>query len=233
MRITIILGPFYPVPTVLGGAVEKVQLALASCYATAGHHVTVVSRQFGEFALRGTQEGVHHIRIPSFDRHGSLAMNLLLGFFYDLRAALAMPTSDITVTNSFFLPLVLYRRKAGKIYVHAARYPKGQFSLYRRADRIQAVSMAVANAVTAQAPRLAGKVVVIGNPLPDNILPVSQTRQRNLSSFLSAGWRGKKASIFSFVHSPPWSHKANAGPNGDCGSWGLINPKMAATAKAI
>ncbi len=35
MRITILLGPFLPVPPVLGGAVEKVHLLLAETYAAA------------------------------------------------------------------------------------------------------------------------------------------------------------------------------------------------------
>lgn len=167
MRITIILGPFYPVPTALGGAVEKVQLQLAEAYARAGHDVTMVSRQYADFPHEEMRNGVRHIRIASSDRAGSLFANLVRDLPYALRAARAMPVSDITVTNSFFLPLVLPRDKAGKIYVHVARFPKRQLFLYRRADRLQAVSKAVAQAIVAQAPRLAAKVRVIGNPGPE------------------------------------------------------------------
>jgi hypothetical protein len=46
MQITILLGPFLPVPPVLGGAVEKVHLLLAETYAAAGHQVTIVSRAY-------------------------------------------------------------------------------------------------------------------------------------------------------------------------------------------
>lgn len=146
---------------------EKVQLQLAQAYARAGHEVTVISRRFGDFPHDEMLNGVRHIRIASSDRAGSLIANLARDFPYALRAARAMPVSDITVTNSFFLPLVLPREKAGKIYVHVARFPKRQLFLYRRADRLQAVSKAVAQAIAAQSPRLAAKVRVIGNPAPE------------------------------------------------------------------
>jgi glycosyltransferase involved in cell wall biosynthesis len=63
--------------------------------------------------------------------------------------------------------MVLPKRKAGKIYAHVARYPKGQFFLYRRADRFQAVSTTVAGAIKAQTPERAADVVVIPNPISD------------------------------------------------------------------
>ena len=49
MRITIVLGPFLPVPPVLGGAVEKVHLLLAGAYQAAGHDVTIISRKYKNF----------------------------------------------------------------------------------------------------------------------------------------------------------------------------------------
>jgi len=167
LRIVIILGAFYPVPTILGGAVEKVQANLAAAFAAAGHHVTMVSRRFGALPARETVSGVRHVRIASFNRTRSLPVNLLLSLIYDTRAVRAMPVADVTVTNSFFLPLLLPKRKAGKVCVHVARYPKGQFFLYRRADRFHAVSRAVAEAIARQDPQNAGKVVVTGNPVPE------------------------------------------------------------------
>jgi glycosyltransferase involved in cell wall biosynthesis len=167
MRITIVLGPFLPVPAVLGGAVEKVHLQLAGAYRDAGHDVTIVSRRYEDFPSEETADGIRHIRIASYDRSSSLAANLALDFRYALRVARHLPAADITVTNSFSLPLVLPRRSAGKIYVHVARFPKGQMTLYRRADRLQAISRAVADAIIAQVPGLAGRVVSIGYPVPD------------------------------------------------------------------
>ena len=86
---------------------------------------------------------------------------------YALRVARNLPPADITITNVFALPLVLPRRRAGKNYVHVARFPKHQMWLYGRADRLQAISHAVADAIAAQAPGLADRVVTIGYPVPD------------------------------------------------------------------
>lgn len=167
MRINIVIGPFYPIPPVLGGAVEKVHLLLAGAYRDAGHKVTIVSRRFADFAEDEVVDGVRHLRIASSDRWPSLAVNLGLDLLYSLRVARALPPADITITNSFFLPLVLPRMRAGKIYVQIGRYPKGQMALYSRADRLQAVSKAVGDAVVRQAPWLAPKVRVIGYAIPD------------------------------------------------------------------
>ncbi len=167
MRITIVLGPFLPVPAVLGGAVEKVHLLLAQVYRDAGHDVTIISRQYKNFPREETIEGIKHIRIASSDRSSSLAVNLALDLLYAVRVARNLPASDVTVTNSFSLPLVLPRRGAGKIYVHVARFPKHQMRLYFRADRLQAISQAVADVIVEQAPGLANRVATIGYPVPD------------------------------------------------------------------
>jgi glycosyltransferase involved in cell wall biosynthesis len=167
MRITIILGPFLPVPPVLGGAVEKVHLLLAGAYKAAGHEVTIISRKYDNFPAEEFVGGIKLIRIASSNRSWSLPVNLALDFVYSLRASLKLPPSDITVTNSFFLPLLLPHRTAGKIYVQVGRFPKGQMFLYFRADRIQAVSVAVAEAVIRQAPKLSKKVVIIGYAIPN------------------------------------------------------------------
>src|SRR5580692_13086784 len=167
VRITIVIGPFYPIPPVLGGAVEKVHLLLAGAYRAAGHDVTIISRRYKDFAADEVVDGIRHIRIRSTDRSSSLAVNLLLDFCYAIRVACALPPADVTITNAFFLPLVLPHRRAGKIYVQVGRYPKGQMLLYCRADRLQAVSQAVGQAIARQAPWLNRKIVIIPYAIPD------------------------------------------------------------------
>jgi glycosyltransferase involved in cell wall biosynthesis len=167
MRITIVIGPFYPIPPVLGGAVEKVHLLLAGAYRAAGHDVTIISRRYKDFADDEVVDGIRHIRIRSTDRSSSLAVNLLLDFIYAVRVACALLPADVTITNGFFLPLVLPHRRAGKIYVQVGRYPKGQMWLYLRADRLQAVSRTVGQAIARQAPWLKRKIVIIPYAIPD------------------------------------------------------------------
>jgi glycosyltransferase involved in cell wall biosynthesis len=167
VRITIVIGPFYPIPPVLGGAVEKVHLLLAGAYRAAGHDVTIISRRYKDFAGDEVVDGIRHIRVRSTDRWSSLIVNLLLDFCYAVRVAWALPPADVTITNAFFLPLVLPHRRAGKIYVQVGRYPKGQMLLYCRADRLQAVSRAVGQAIARQVPWLERKIVVIPYAIPD------------------------------------------------------------------
>jgi len=167
VRITIVIGPYLPIPPILGGATEKVNLTLAHAFAEAGHQVTIISRLYDRLPSDEVAYGVRHIRIRSFDRRSSAFFNLILGLFYSLRAARALRSSDITITNEFFAPLILSRSKAGKIYVQVGRYPKHQMWLYFRATRLQAVSQSVAEAIKTQTSWLAPRVKTIGPALAD------------------------------------------------------------------
>jgi len=72
MNITILQGAFLPIPPILGGAVEKIWLALGKEFVRRGHQVTHVSRQHETLVREESIEGVHHIRVPGFDTPGSL-----------------------------------------------------------------------------------------------------------------------------------------------------------------
>jgi hypothetical protein len=73
MCIAIILGPFYPVPPVFGGAVEKVRLLLAGRYSALGHEVTIVSRRYKDFPTEGIVDCIKHIALGSSYPSSSLA----------------------------------------------------------------------------------------------------------------------------------------------------------------
>ena len=138
---------------------------MAEAYAAAGHEVTLISRQFGNLASNEVDAKVNHIRgFPSFNRSRGHLANFVHDMIYSWHASRALPPADVTVTNGFSLPFFM-PRKAGRIYVHVARFPKRHLFLYRKADRFQAVSSAVAQAIAQQTPTLAKKVVVVGNPL--------------------------------------------------------------------
>ena len=168
MRIVIILGPFFPVPPVLGGATEKANLLLARAFREAGHNVTIISRQYEHLPEEQSVEGIRYMRVPSYDRSRSWTLNLLRNLTYSVSAARAHPNAEITVTNGLFLPLILSRRKSGKIYVQVGRYPKYQMCLYFRAARLQAVSQAVGDAIVRQAPWLKHRVSVVGCPISNS-----------------------------------------------------------------
>lgn len=165
MKICLAIGPYNPVPLALGGSVERILSTLAPYFAARGHEVTIVSRRFRDFPEDEVKDGIRYLRVPSFDAPASKLLYRLFDLIYSRRVARILPQSDVTLTSSPFLPLTLPKDRAGRIYVHVARYPKGQMRLYRNASRFQAVSQTVAEEIRRQSPSLTDRVVAIPNPL--------------------------------------------------------------------
>ncbi|MDQ2867336.1 MAG: glycosyltransferase family 4 protein [Verrucomicrobiota bacterium] len=178
MKITIVLGAFFPVPTVMGGAVEKIWSALAREFATRGHAVTLISRAIPQFQKNEIVDGVRYLRVPGFDTPRSLLWLKFLDLIYSWRVRRVLPPADILVTNTFWLPLLARDRSQGKIYVHVGRYPKGQMWLYHRAARLQAPSRDIADAMGRRAARWKNKIVAIPYPRPSvsdaSVVPIDQ-----------------------------------------------------------
>jgi len=195
MRIVIILGPFLPIPPVFGGAVEKAHVALSGAYRAAGHDVTIISRRFSDFPTMELVGGVVYRRIKSYNRTSSFSLNLIFSLIYAVRAAAITPRADVTITNEFFLPIIIPKRKAGKIYVQVGRFPKFQMFLYFRADRLQAVSSHVSRAICRQTPWLARKVRTVGCPIPDNFFCTSHIPRRRIILFVGRIAREKGVEI--------------------------------------
>jgi glycosyltransferase involved in cell wall biosynthesis len=165
MRISCILGPYQPIPPVRGGAVERTWQNLCVEFARMGHNVTLISRRFRGLENDETRDGVRYIRVPSIDAPRSKLLYRIFDVVYAGLACAVLPLSDVTITNSVALPLIIPRARAGKIYVNINRFPKGQMALYKRADRLQAVSQAVADAILQQSPSVFTRVKVVPNAL--------------------------------------------------------------------
>lgn len=167
MRITIITGPFLPTGAGPAGAVEKIWLGLAKVFATKGHQVTVVARQWPGQPSKEVVDGIRFIRLGGFTRTSSIWLDIAKDLLYSVRLLPALPESDVTVINTFWLPVlaVLRKRHLGKSVVNVARFPKGQMGLYRFVDRLSVVSASVAREVIRQAPRIAHLVKIIHNPV--------------------------------------------------------------------
>lgn len=168
MKITVVVGAFLPVPPIMGGAVEKVWFMLAQEFVRRGHEVVQISRSMPQLPREDVFQGVRHLRIPGFDTPRSLIWLKVLDFVYSVRAMSILPKADIVVTNTFWLPILLRGSNRGRVYVHVARYPKWQMRFYQRAARLQTPSRAVARAIAAKAPYLAGKISVIPYPAPQS-----------------------------------------------------------------
>lgn len=166
MRITIVTGAFFPIPTLMGGAVEKVWFALGKEFARHGHEVVQISRSHPQLPDEEMIEGVRHVRVAGFSQPRSTMWLKLLDLVYSLRVRRVLPRADILVTNTFWLPILVRNTARGLVYVHVQRGPKGQMRWYAHAARLLAVSRAIADAIIAEAPQLRDKVRVLPNALP-------------------------------------------------------------------
>jgi glycosyltransferase involved in cell wall biosynthesis len=166
MKITIVLGAFFPVPPLMGGAVEKVWFALGQEFARRGHAVVQISRAHPELPAAETIAGVRHLRVRGAAQPRSILWLKWLDLLYSLRVRRILPKADILVTNTFWLPILIRTTNSGQLYVHVQRGPKGQMGWYGHVARLLAVSHAIADQILAEAPQLRAKVRVIPNALP-------------------------------------------------------------------
>ena len=167
MRITIITGPLYPLPPSGFGAVEKIWYDFARYFANKGHTVNMLAcRKTGEPKLEMVK-GVAIYRATNFASTRFLLINVIYDLIYSLWMLFKLPKSDITVINSFWMPVLacLRKKRIGKIVYNLARYPKGQMAIYARVDRIATVSNAVYKAAVAQSEAVSSNIKVIPNPI--------------------------------------------------------------------
>ena len=169
MKITIVLGAFFPVPPVMGGAVEKAWFALAREFARRDHEVTLISRAFGTLPNAEVRDEIRHIRVKGFDSPASLIWLKISDLIYSLRVRAVLPAADVIVTNTFWLPIIMRSQERGKLYVHVARFPKGQMRFYKHVARLHAPSADVARAIEKEVPDRAERIGVIPYPLPEAI----------------------------------------------------------------
>lgn len=166
MRITIVQGAFFPVPPIMGGAVEKVWYGLGREFARRGHEVLHLSRRHPRLPSMETSEGVRHVRVSGFAQPRSLVALKLKDLLYTLAVRRHLPPADIVVSNTFWLPLLVRSPKFGRMVVHVARFPRGQMRHYRHAACLQGVSNVVADAIREElGPHTASRVCMVPNPI--------------------------------------------------------------------
>ena len=170
MNITIVQGAFLPVPPIAGGAVEKLWFELGREFARRGLAVTHISRVWPGLPRADKVDGVAYQRLHGFNYPKSRLLAKLMDLVYSVRCLLAVKRSDVIVTNTFFLPMLLsWFARRGVVYVSVHRYPQGQMALYRHVDRLQCVSTAIADAVREQAPSVSKLVKVVPNYVPSRL----------------------------------------------------------------
>jgi glycosyltransferase involved in cell wall biosynthesis len=168
MKITIVQGAFLPIPAELGGAVEKMWYGLAKEFVNQGHEVNYISKSYLGFVNKEKKEGINHIRVKGYKTPSSGIVLKLLDLLYTLRAVRKIAKdTDIIISNTFWLPILLSDDNKKKCLLDIARLPKGQMKFYTQNSRLRANSSPVAKAIKNEiAIKYHEKVVMIPNTLP-------------------------------------------------------------------
>ena len=166
MNVTIVTGPWLPVPPVRGGAMPKVWHGLAQEFARLGHQVSIMARKFPGQPDEERDGNIRVFRTRGFAQSASLGRDVVKDFVYAANLLRQLPAADILVSNDFWVPALApnLRPSSGPTVVCAARFPKGQYRLYPRVAKIVAISSAVRSAIVREQPRMSDRTVVI--PLP-------------------------------------------------------------------
>lgn len=168
MKITIVQGAFFPIPPVLGGAVEKMWYGLAKEFVNQGHEVYYISKSYEGFLNIEREDGIDHIRVKGYKSPSSGILLKILDLFYTLKAVQKIPNNtDIIISNTFWLPIILPSNQQKKCFIDVARMPKGQMRFYTKSARLRANSSPVAKAIKDEISiKYFDKVVMIPNTLP-------------------------------------------------------------------
>ncbi|WP_448562198.1 glycosyltransferase family 4 protein [Trichothermofontia sp.] len=208
MKITIVTGPWFPVPAIQGGAVERRWQGVAEALVMKGHQVVIVCRSFPGQPAREVYQGVQYIRKSGFSQGNNIVFDLLKDLLYAVNILFVLPEADILVINDFWLPvLVIFRSRVDRILIAVARYPKYQHVLYFKASRFIATSNAIRATLIQQYPQLTSIVKVIPNPINTRIFSPSKqaTIIKNKKQVLYVGRIHKEKGIhllleaFSFI----------------------------------
>ena len=175
MKVTIVAGPSYPIPAVLGGATAKAWELLSQEFGRHGTEVTIIAPRHGKQPDEERQGSLRFIRVRGFTQSSRIVWDLARDSLFALRLLPRLPQADVLVCNDFWLPvLARARKRAGRIVVCAGRYPKGQYILYGSAWRVVAHSEAIAAAIRRQCPALSDRVVTIPLPLDPLLAPAAR-----------------------------------------------------------
>jgi len=167
MKICIVQGPFLPIPPINGGAVEKMWFELANYFNKKGHKITYISRHFKKFRYFEKKNKIIHLRVKSFNKPKNIFLSKYYDFIYTLRVLKKIPDeSDIIISNTFFLPILINNNLKKKIFIDVQRTPRGQIFFYKKSARFRANSKIVYNNIIKELGNTnKHKVRLIPNPL--------------------------------------------------------------------
>jgi glycosyltransferase involved in cell wall biosynthesis len=168
MKITIVQGAFFPIPPVLGGAVEKMWYGLAKEFVNQGNEVSYISKSYKGFLDIESESGINHTRVRGYTAPSSGTVLKILDLFYSIRALRKISNdTDVIISNTFWLPILLSSKQQKQCMIDVARMPKGQMKFYTNNGRLRANSTPVVKAIKDEiSTKYFDKVVMIPNTLP-------------------------------------------------------------------
>ncbi|MGL5080761.1 MAG: glycosyltransferase family 4 protein [Microcoleaceae cyanobacterium] len=193
MKISIATGPWLPVPPLQGGSTGRIWQGLAEAFAAHGHQVKILCRSYPSQPAQEVIKGVTYIRQGGLPQSTNIYLDLVKDFSYGLATVPSLPCADILIINDFWLPVfaATFRPDAGKIVIHAGRFPKGQYrlGLYSGTARFVALSYAIQTGILNEYPLAKSRTKVIPNPIDTTIFspPLVPRKTREEKTILYVG----------------------------------------------
>ena len=106
MNISILAGPYFPIPPQRGGAVEKSIWQVALAFTRAGHSVTIMSRQDIKIPAEEYKQGIRILRKKGFAQSNNKIYTLCNDLLYALRWLRTIPKHDVLLVNDLLFPLI-------------------------------------------------------------------------------------------------------------------------------
>jgi len=180
MKIAIIQGAFFPVPAILGGAVEKIWFRMGQEFSALGHEVIHIGRSHPSLQKKEIINGVTYNRIKGYDTPSSKLKLKYLDFLYSMKAIKEIPKNiDIIVTNTFWSPFLLRGTTGKKVYVSVERYPKWQMKFYTHVGKLRGCSPVICKAIKSELPPKHHHLITyVPNPVPFNIHPIECSKEK-------------------------------------------------------
>lgn len=141
MHITIIIGPFLPLPPKGSGAVEKLWLYFAKEAAKRNHKVHLITKRLTN-QKKITESGNLKIsRITNFNFTKYKFLNNFLDLIYTLIVAIKkIERTELIITNTFWAPAIIPFFKKYPVLASVERLPKGQLKYFPKSTYYRANS---------------------------------------------------------------------------------------------
>ena len=167
MRISILTSPFCELPPDAIGAIEIRWMNCAVVFSKMKHFVQMIGKKGS--TILPDESFFEHTYVRGYKRTGSVYLDIVLDFFYTIRALKCLKKCDVLVVNTFWAPILaplLFRNRYHRLVYNVARFPKRHMFFYRHVDMFVCTSSAIKKKFIELLPSLRGiRCEVVNNPI--------------------------------------------------------------------